>query len=1651
MRWAAICWLFVSQLAWAAEDDTICAVVKIEIPQELTLERQGFEAIMKINNALDDKSLTNISVAVNFLDANGEVVVASSDPNHPNAKFFIRIANVDGIDNVSGTGTLAPASSATARWLIVPAPGTGGNVSTGTMYYVGAELKYQLNGIEETIEVAPDTIFVKPMPMLTLDYFLPSDVYADDPLTSEIEPIEPFTLGVRVRNNGNGPANKVKIESAQPKIVENKQGLLIDFEITGSYIDNQTVANSLLLDFGNIAKDSSATGRWVMQTTLSGKFTEFDASFSHADELGGSLTSLIETVNTHLLIRDVIVDLPGRDNVKDFLVEQTGVLTVFESDSVDTPVNNQSAGATLSEVSSRQQKLNFTSSPGLAYVKLPDPFKGGKAIVQAVRNDGKVINPANVWLSKTYNKDAKQWQHYIHLLDYQSTGSYFIDFEVPVAGPAAPVLQFINNWQGVEGGQIGFLMEASDPNGDDISFSVQPMPPGATITDLEPGKARFNWPLVTGMVGNYPVTVTASDGALYSNQNIMLKVMSANDTDGDGLDDSWEMEYFGDLSRDGSGDYDNDGISDKDEFLQGTDPSMENGPQAPVILTPNNTTVSVTDVELVVQNAQYNGQFDLTYFFEVYADAEMTQLIQASSAVSQGVDQTSWLANVSFTENQYYYWRARAFNTSVYSSWVNASFFYNVNNEAPTQAVINSPTVGAEVDSLMPVLSISNASDPDGDELAYQFTLYSDSGLTQQIASSSDIVANANGITQWKVAANLNEGGTYYWQVLAKDGKGLNSASEPAWFSVYRANQLPNAPTLIQPALDASLDSEQVTLSVQAVTDPDGDDVRYVFELDTSPNFDSELYRTAEFNQVQEGNVEWTVAGLVDNTQYYWRATAIDINGGQSEPTTGRFNVKLTVNPPQAPALNNPGNESWVESLTPSLSVHPVLNSDKPVSSYEFEVYADAGLTVMVDSGQVAVASYMVASPLADNQWYYWRARAVDSEMNNSAWSSTSRFFVNDKGADEKPSFTWLAPQSDIEINQGETILLSWDDQDPDSSASISLFYSRAEDAIVVDDSDAAFSVYGNGWVNNSNAELDAGYHYLAASENYAMAQWQLLANLSGRYEIQVFWPSVLQPVVDVATYQVVYNSNNETHFVTKQVAVPMNGWVSLGDIELDAGEVDVYLNGNNINGLIADKVRLLPIDVAGQAIVTNLDEDSDEQYDSFSWETYSVEPGLYELTALISDQTQTVKAVANAKVLVKQAPAVLADNSTAQHDSVGDWLVANLAEGYQGVDYQTLNIDEQSLANLGGKASFSWSFNVAKDAWYALNFRNLAGFENAKLRFEIVNGESVKALKPVSSTAAAHWVNLDKSWLQAGQYIVTAVLDTPGEVAVDAIELRELQTATKGILEIDNRSIGFSYSGNWKASSHIPGYYGIDYAYICSDATGEVTWRAQLPGSGVYEVYTRWTAASNRATDARYHIEHTDNTGLSKVTSVLMNQTRNNNRWMSLGVYDATDSQISVTLNNDKAKGCVIADAIKLQKIKESVQVLDNKSSAFSFVGDWKTSSYTGGYINEDYHFLLNTSDGFAKWVASVEAGSKYRVLAHWTSHANRPTQAIYTINDGSTELDSVTVSQVVGGSKWQLLGEYVTTSSNLEVLLTNPSGKGALIADAIKVELVE
>src|SRR2546423_832585 len=92
---------------YAQAQDAVCAQVKIEIKQKVSLERQAFDAVMRIDNGLDSSSIQNVGINLTFQDQAGNAVVASSDPSNTSASFFVTVSSLAGIGAIDGTGSVA--------------------------------------------------------------------------------------------------------------------------------------------------------------------------------------------------------------------------------------------------------------------------------------------------------------------------------------------------------------------------------------------------------------------------------------------------------------------------------------------------------------------------------------------------------------------------------------------------------------------------------------------------------------------------------------------------------------------------------------------------------------------------------------------------------------------------------------------------------------------------------------------------------------------------------------------------------------------------------------------------------------------------------------------------------------------------------------------------------------------------------------------------------------------------------------------------------------------------------------------------------------------------------------------------------------------------------------------------------------------------------------------------------------------------------------------------------------------------------------------------------------------------------------------------------------------------------------------------------
>jgi len=104
-----------------------------------------------------------------------------------------------------------------------------------------------------------------------------------------------------------------------------------------------------------------------------------------------------------------------------------------------------------------------------------------------------------------------------------------------------------------------------------------------------PGNSASSRPLLAADGRTVAFQSFASDlvtGDFNQRRDVFVLRLGGSDTDHDGMDDDWEMAYFGTLARDGMGDFDNDGHSDRQEFLAGTDPTNSGSILRVLTLTP---------------------------------------------------------------------------------------------------------------------------------------------------------------------------------------------------------------------------------------------------------------------------------------------------------------------------------------------------------------------------------------------------------------------------------------------------------------------------------------------------------------------------------------------------------------------------------------------------------------------------------------------------------------------------------------------------------------------------------------------------------------------------------------------------------------------------------------------------------------------------------------------------------------------------------------------------------------------------------------------------------------------------------------------------------------------------------------------------------
>jgi hypothetical protein len=411
----------------------LCASVSVQLSQEIAIARAAFEAELELSNSSTTDSLDAVEIDLFVRDLEG---------NRADNKFFLTQPIVEGIGGVDGSDSLSGGQTCSARWTLIPSDLAA--EQGPTQYFVSGTLSYIRGESTTTVPLFPVAILVMPNPSLHLKYFIEEVVYGDDPFTPEIEPSIPFDLGLLVRNEGSGEARNVRMVSSQPRIVENSQSLLIDFQLLGTRLGLQPLTPNLAVHLGNIPADGAQTVRWIMLSSLQGRFVDYEATIESRNGFGDPSLSLVDSVEIFPLTHVVRALGDVRDRLPDFLVDeipdaQDLADRLHRSDGPVDPVVAVTSGVVERDDLKLEATVQVAMPTGWAYIRLDDPFENAYRLAAVERGDGtQLLLGDNAWQTSRVSRPLGAppvAERRVHIFDSGGEGAYRLIYEPDSVAP----------------------------------------------------------------------------------------------------------------------------------------------------------------------------------------------------------------------------------------------------------------------------------------------------------------------------------------------------------------------------------------------------------------------------------------------------------------------------------------------------------------------------------------------------------------------------------------------------------------------------------------------------------------------------------------------------------------------------------------------------------------------------------------------------------------------------------------------------------------------------------------------------------------------------------------------------------------------------------------------------------------------------------------------------------------------------------------------------------------------------------------------------------------------------------------------------------------------------------------------------------------
>ncbi len=273
----------------------------------------------------------------------------------------------------------------------------------------------------------------------------------------------------------------------------------------------------------------------------------------------------------------------------------------------------------------------------------------------------------------------------------------------------------------------------------------------------------------------------------------------------------------------------------------------------------------------------------------------------------------------------------------------------------------------------------------------------------------------------------------------------------------------------------------------------------------------------------------------------------------------------------------------------------------------------------------------------------------------------------------------------------------------------------------------------------------------------------------------------------------------------------------------------------------------------------------------------------------------------------------------------------------------------------------------------------------------------------------------------------------------------------------IDNGDPGFTLAtsgGVW--NNFTSGGYLNDINWTDPGQGDTATWTFSVTPGSTQRVSATWFNHPTLATDSPFEIFD----GATSLGVFNVNQQVAPSGFPDAGAtWDDLTSGVTISSGtltvelSDIANGRVAADAIRIEEVDPSIQIIDNGDPGYTTAtagGVWNTF---GAGFQGDINWTEPGQGDTATWTFTVTPGD-YQVSATWFNHPTLATDSPFEIFDGATSEGVFNVNQQVApsgfpaaGATWDDLTSSVNISSGTLVVQLSDLANGRVAADAIRI----